>query len=63
MITTQKKFMQLAIKGAVKARQQGNYAVGSVLIKGNKVLAVCSNRSNLQKIINSAKLPYELSPE
>ena len=55
--------MQLAIKGAVKARQQGNYAVGSVLIKGNKVLAVCSNRSNLQKIINSAKLPYELSPE
>lgn len=45
MIKPKKKFMQLAIKEAEAARHQGDYAVGAVLVKGNKILAICSNRS------------------
>lgn len=37
--------MELAIKEAKKARQQGDYAVGAVLAQGNKIIATCSNRS------------------
>lgn len=37
--------MELAIKEAKIARQQGDYAVGAVLVKGNRILAACSNRS------------------
>lgn len=37
--------MDLAIKEAKLARKEGDYAVGAVLIKGNKIVAVCSNRS------------------
>lgn len=37
--------MELAIKEADAARRQGDYAVGAVLVKGNKILAICSNRS------------------
>ena len=45
MIRPKKKFMELAIKEAQIARRQGDYAVGAVLVKGNKILAVYSNRS------------------
>jgi len=45
MIAPKKKLMQLAIQEAKLARRQGDYAVGAVLVKGNKILAVCSNRS------------------
>lgn len=45
MIKPKKKFMQLAIQEAKSAQRQGDYAVGAVLVKGNKVLAKCSNRS------------------
>ena len=41
----QKKFMELAIKEANNSKRKGDYAVGAVLIKNNKILAVCSNRS------------------
>jgi len=37
--------MKLAIKEAQLAQRQGDYAVGAVLIKGDKVIATCSNRS------------------
>jgi len=37
--------MKIAIKEAEIARQHGDYAVGAVLVKGNKILAACSNRS------------------
>lgn len=40
-----KKFMKLAIAEAEKARRQGDYAVGAVIVKGNKIIAKCSNRS------------------
>lgn len=45
MIKPKEKFMELAIHEAKKARRQGDYAVGAVLVKGNKVLTACSNRS------------------
>lgn len=45
MIKPSKKFMDLAIQEAKKASAQGDYAVGAVLVRGKKVLAVCSNRS------------------
>ena len=37
MIRPEKKFMELAIEEAKRAREQGDYAVGAVLVKGNEV--------------------------
>lgn len=37
--------MELAIKEAQLAQRQGDYAVGAVLVRGNKVITKCSNRS------------------
>lgn len=37
--------MWLAIKEAQKAHKRGDYAIGAVLVKGSKVLAICSSRS------------------
>lgn len=37
--------MELAIEEARKARQEGDYAVGAVLVNGDKVIAAASNRS------------------
>lgn len=45
MIKPNKKFMKMAIQEAKNAQQQGDYAVGAVLLNGSKVLAICSNRS------------------
>ena len=45
MIKPNKKFMLLAIEEAIKARDAGDYAVGAILVAGNKVLVACSNRS------------------
>ncbi|OGZ34251.1 MAG: hypothetical protein A2174_03565 [Candidatus Portnoybacteria bacterium RBG_13_41_18] len=45
MIKPKKRFMKLAIKEAKRAATEGDYAVGAVLVKGNKVISVCSNRS------------------
>lgn len=39
------KFMRMAIREAVRAERAGDYAVGAVLVGGNKVFAACSNRS------------------
>jgi tRNA(adenine34) deaminase len=45
MIEPKKKFMELAIREAEIARKKGDYAVGAVLVNGNKIMAVASNRS------------------
>ena len=45
MIKPKKKFMELAIREAELARRSGDYAVGAVLVKGDKVLAKSGNRS------------------
>lgn len=39
-----RRFMQLAIEEAKQARRQGDYAIGAVIIKDNKVLAKAGNR-------------------
>ena len=35
-----KKFMEIAIKEAKKSSKRGQYALGSVIVKGNKVVSV-----------------------
>jgi len=45
MIKPQKKFMKIAIEEAEKAAKQGDYAVGAVLVKGNRIISKCANRS------------------
>lgn len=37
--------MRLAIREAELARRQGDYAIGAVLVKGNRIIAKCNNRS------------------
>ena len=44
-LLVRKKFMALAIKEAKKAMAENDYAIGAVLVKGNKILVSCSNRS------------------
>jgi len=45
MIQPKKEFMQEAIKQAVSSRDAGDYAVGAVLVQGDKIIAASSNRS------------------
>ncbi|MFA6340933.1 MAG: nucleoside deaminase [Candidatus Paceibacterota bacterium] len=45
MIRPNKKFMELAIKAAKRSRDIGDYAIGAVLAKNGKVIAVCGNRA------------------
>lgn len=44
-IKPQEKFMRKAISEALRAKKEGDYAVGAVLVKGDKIIAACSNRS------------------
>lgn len=45
MIKPKEKFMKEAIRQARLAQKEGDYAVGAVLIKNDKIIASCSNRS------------------
>lgn len=45
MFTPKKKFMKLAIREARLAKDKGDYAVGAVLVKDDKVIVKCNNRS------------------
>jgi tRNA(adenine34) deaminase len=45
MINTDKKFMLEAIKQAETARLAGDYAIGAVLVKDEKMIALSGNRS------------------
>jgi tRNA(adenine34) deaminase len=49
MIKANKKFMQLAIKKAKLARKEGDYSIGAVLAKGNKIIAVCGSRTKIDQ--------------
>ena len=42
-----KKFMRVAIKEAVKAREKGDYAIGAVIVKDGQIIARASNRSKI----------------
>ena len=45
MIEPKEKFMLEAIRQAQLAKEKGDYAVGAVLVKDDKIIASCSNRS------------------
>ena len=40
-----KEYMQLAIAEAKKAQEEGDYAIGAVLVREDEVIAVANNRS------------------
>ena len=42
-----KKFMQLAIEEARKARRNGDYGIDAVIVKDNKVIVAAGNRIKL----------------
>lgn len=44
-IKPKKEYMLEAIRQAKVAKKEGDYAVGAVLVKSNKTIASCSNRS------------------
>lgn len=43
MIKVKEKYMRAAIKEALKARQNGDYSIGSVIVQGNTVIAKSPN--------------------
>lgn len=45
MIKPQEKFMRLAIEEAEDACEEKDYAIGAVVVKGNKVIASSSSRT------------------
>lgn len=45
MIKSKEKFMKTAIQEAEKARQEGDYAIGAVVVKDDKILSCSSSRS------------------
>ena len=44
-----KKFMKAAIVEAVKARKNGDYAIGAVIVKNGKILATSPNRTKTEQ--------------
>lgn len=49
MINPSKQFMQFAIDEAIKARDAGDYAVGAVIVRDDKIIAACGNRSKIDE--------------
>ena len=48
-IIPKKKFMQAAIKEAVKTKAKGDFAIGAVIVKDNKIIAKGGNRIKIDK--------------
>ena len=49
MIQAKEKFMQAAISEAVKAKNMGDYSIGAVIIKDEKILVCTTNRSKIDQ--------------
>ena len=49
MITPQEKFMKIAIKEAIKAKQKGDYAIGAVIIKDDRVISKAGNKVKINQ--------------
>ena len=49
MITPEEKFMQAAIEEALHTRELGDYGVGSVIVKDDKIIAHAGNRTHIQQ--------------
>lgn len=49
MIQAREEFMRAAIDEAIKARESGDYAIGAVIVKRDKIIARGTNRSKVDK--------------
>lgn len=49
MIQAKKEFMEEAIKEAIKAKEEGDYAVGTVIVRDDKIIARSGNRIKIDK--------------
>ena len=49
MIQPQENFMRAAIEEGVRARQNGDYAIGAVIVKGERIITRSTNRSKIDK--------------
>ncbi|MGD0728453.1 MAG: nucleoside deaminase [Candidatus Micrarchaeaceae archaeon] len=47
MHKAERKFMEIAIKEAIKTRKKGDYAIGAVIVKSGKVIVKVGNRTKL----------------
>lgn len=45
MLTPDKSFMTEAIRQAALGRNEGDYAIGAVIVQGGKILVACNSRS------------------
>ncbi|MEK6846815.1 MAG: nucleoside deaminase [Nanoarchaeota archaeon] len=45
----QEKFMKIAIKEAIKSKQKGDYAIGAVIVKDNKIIAKSGNAVKIKQ--------------
>jgi len=45
----EEKFMRAAIKEAVKARKNGDYAIGAVIVKNGEIVASSPNRAKTEQ--------------
>lgn len=49
MIQPKREFMEAAIREAIKAKNQGDYAIGAVIVRNNEIIAKTGNRIKLDK--------------
>lgn len=49
MTTPEEKFMRAAIDEAVKAKENGDYAIGAVIVKDGKIIARSPNRVKIDQ--------------
>ena len=49
MIEPKEKFMKIAIEQAIKAKNDGDYAVGAVIVQSDKIIAMAGNRSKIDQ--------------
>jgi tRNA(Arg) A34 adenosine deaminase TadA len=49
MIFADQKFMKAAIEEAIKSRENGDYAIGAVIVLNGEILVRATNRSKIEK--------------
>lgn len=47
MFQPRKEFMEAAIEEAIKTKKRGDYKVGAVIVKDNKIIARSGNRGKI----------------
>ena len=49
MFTAEEKFMKIAIKEGIKAKQKGDYAIGAVIVKNEKIISKSGNKVKINQ--------------